>query len=39
VREALPHLERYLAEAPEAPDRHRIQSHMIHLQLQVRRLN
>ncbi|HEV8339533.1 MAG TPA: tetratricopeptide repeat protein, partial [bacterium] len=39
VREALPHLERYVTEAPEAPDRHRIQAHMIRLQLQVRRLN
>ncbi len=39
VREALPHLERYVAEAPEAPDRARIQAHMISLQLQARRLN
>jgi len=39
VREALPYLERYLTEAPEAPDHARIQAHLIRLQLQVRRLN
>ncbi|MGH2452230.1 MAG: SirB1 family protein [Candidatus Rokuibacteriota bacterium] len=39
LRDAVPHLERYLAEAPEAPDRARIQAHLIRLQLQMRRLN
>ena len=39
LREAVPHLERYLAETPEAPDRARIQAHLTRLHLQVRRLN
>jgi len=39
LRDAMPHLERYLAEAPEAPDRARIQAHLIRLHLQLRRLN
>ncbi len=39
LRDAVPQLERYLVDAPEAPDRARIQAHLTHLQLQMRRLN
>lgn len=39
LREAVPHLERYVADAPSAPDHAHIQAHLTRLLLQLRRLN
>lgn len=39
LREAVPHLERYLADAPEAPDRARVEAHLAQLRSLLRQIN